>query len=816
MQVAVRSGAPRAAFPRRPRLRESAERVPGRSSPPASVPTIALLAALVAACGTAPPRPPAAPVPLELPPTARQVEIRRTTHGVPHILAENLRAAWFALAYVQLEDHGSGIIRGMQAARGRMALVEGVERIDADARARLRHARATATFDSLTADTRDVYTGFAEGMNHFIRTHRDTLPDWVQPDFTGPDILARDIAWAQEGAMERFRERLLDDPALLALAADGEWRRAGAAAAGASRPADESGEHRPANGSMPAATAATNDGSSAVKTRRPEEARMPAAASDVTAFDADDQNVGSNAWALAPDRTTSGNAILLRNPHLSWTAGYYEAHVRVPGKLDFYGDFRIGGPFTVIGGFSPYLGFATTNNANRSHEFYAFRTDPVQPDRIVVDGSPIPLELDTVAVEYRTANGNGTAIDTREFVGTRFGPVVHRNDSLVYVFRPATHGDFRAGEQWLEMMKATGLEAWKEAMRIQARSTSNFTYADRDGNIFYVWIAAAPVLPHPAGGDTLAILATRSDQVWSEIVPFDLLPQLLNPRGGYLHNENDSPHYANMNEVMPDSFPFWVQPPRLRLRSQHGVELLHNDRVFSLEDVVEAKHSMRMLLTDRVKLDLIAAVRATSPQGEVARAIELLERWDNSVAPESRGGVLFEMWWDRYRAVVGDGDLHAVEWTPDAPLTTPHGLARADLAAEAFVHTVPEAARLFGRWDVTWGEVHRVRRGDVDVPVGGCGGALGCFRVLNFDTQPDGRRAVDGGDGWVLAVEFGDPPRAYSVLAYGQSPDTTSPYHADQAALFAAGRMKPVRWTEEDIATHTVERYRPGEEQTRR
>ena len=37
-----------------------------------------------------------------------------------------------------------------------------------------------------------------------------------------------------------------------------------------------------------------------------------------------------------------------------------------------------------------------------------------------------------------------------------------------------------------------------------------------------------------------------------------------------------------------------------------------------------------------------------------------------------------------------------------------------------------------GRWDVAWGEVHRVRRGTVDVPVGGCSGAMGCFRVLTF------------------------------------------------------------------------------------
>jgi acyl-homoserine-lactone acylase len=739
-----------------------------------------ILCVILAGCAHAPAAPPAATPPAALPELARQVEVRRTTYGVPQIHAENLAAAAFALAYVQLEDYGAGIISGLQSARGRMALVEGAARIDSDARGRQRYARAVETFGLLRADTRAVYTGFAEGVNHFIRAHRPELPDWVEPDFTAQDVFARDISWPGEAAMSSFVQRLADsgDGALLVLDETGSWRRAGPPATEArpAAPGDEPG--------------------------RVEAGRRAATGPD--------DDVGSNAWALAPGRTTSGNAILLRNPHLAWTAGYYEAHLRVPGKLDFYGDFRIGGPFTVIGGFNAHLGFATTNNAARSHEFYALRADPARPDHVVLDGASLPLQRDVVTVEYRHEGGVGTA--AREFWTSHLGPVVHRSDSLVYIYRPAAAGEFRAGEQWLEMMKATSFEEWRAAMRIQARTTSNFTYADRAGNIFYVWVTTAPLLPHPAGGDTLAILATSADQVWSAIAPFDALPQLLNPPGGYIRNENDSPHYTNMNAVLPDSFPFWVEPQRLRLRSQHGLELLHNDRIFSLEDVVEAKHSMRMLLADRVKAELIAAVRAAQPAGDVAAASALLDEWDNTAAADSRGAVLFETWLNRYRSLVGDAGVYAAGWSAAEPITTPRGLGDAGRAVEAFHWAVPETARLYGAWDVAWGELHRVRRGDVDVPVGGCSGALGCFRVLTFTPAPDGRRVVSGGDGWVLAVEFGETPRAYSVLGYGQSPDPRSPHHADQAALFAEGRMKPVLWTEADIARATVRRYRPGEE----
>lgn len=753
--------------------------------------TVALV--LLAGCAAAvtvqpdPPRPPTLPASraAEL---VRQVEIRRTTYGVPQILAENLRAAAFALAYVQIEDHGVGVIRGIFAARGHRALVDGSGHVTADARNRRRHARAVETFHRLHPDTRHVYEGFAEGINHYIRVHREDVPDWMRPDFTAYDVLARDIRWPSSAAMNRFRR--------LVAAGDAEQALAGVPV-----------EDEAATWNLARGGAVELDGKGVLVP----DLADPVEPERLILVAEEDHNVGSNSLALGPSRTESGNAILLRNPHLSWTAGYYEAHVRVPGKLDFYGDFRIGGPFTVIGGFNPYLGFATTNNSTRLHEFYAFKVDPDRPDHILLDGASIPLRRELVTVEYR--DGDGYSSETREFWESPLGPVVHRGDELVYVFRPAAAGEFRAGEQWLKMMKARNLQEWKDAMRIHARVSSNFTYADRDGNILYVWVSGAPNLPHPSGGDTLANLATSTDQVWTHRIPFDSLPQLLNPPGGYVRNENDSPHFTNLHRILDhDQFSFWVEPPRMRLRSQHGHQLYHNERVFSLEDVVETKHSMHMLLADRVKEDLIGAVRRSEPEGQVAQAIDLLARWDNTAAAESRGGLLFETWWNRYRQTASRGNIYAVDWSIEEPVTTPRGLGDRDRAVEAFVWAVEETRRRFGSWDVAWGDVHRVRRGDVDVPVGGCGGDLGCYRILNFRDDEDGKRIVTGGDGWVIAVEFGEEPRAYTVLGYGQSTDPESPWHANQAEMFAANRMKPVLWSERDIQAATVQRYRPGEE----
>ena len=77
--------------------------------------------------------------------------------------------------------------------------------------------------------------------------------------------------------------------------------------------------------------------------------------------------------------------------------------------------------------------------------------------------------------------------------------------------------------------------------------------------------------------------------------------------------------------------------------------------------------------------------------------------------------------------------------------------------------------------------------------------------------EEDGRRYVRGGDGWTFAVEFSEVPRAYTILAYGQSNREDSPHHTDQLEMFARNEMKPAFFDEEDVRKNALRVYRPGE-----
>jgi acyl-homoserine-lactone acylase len=126
----------------------------------------------------------------------------------------------------------------------------------------------------------------------------------------------------------------------------------------------------------------------------------------------------------------------------------------------------------------------------------------------------------------------------------------------------------------------------------------------------------------------------------------------------------------------------------------------------------------------------------------------------------------------------------------------------------------------YGTEAVKWGEVHRFRFGDVDLPGDGADGSYGLFRVLRFDEQMSSAVRVAGqvaldrplsgfGDGWVMLVHFTRPVEAWSVLAYGQSTRADSPHSRDQIRLFANHQLRRILFTEADIRSHTERIYRP-------
>src|SRR5688572_15123325 len=284
---------------------------------------------------------------------AAQAVIRRDDFGVPHILAQTEEAAAFAFGYAQAEDHAVEIGRRYIAARGEAALHFGQGAIDSDFNmARFDNmAEARRGLDDVSDLYRRVIGAFAAGVNSYVSQHRSELPAWM-PRITAIDVLASTRASAVNDLAGPSLPRQLRQK----YEADSE----------------ASGSRPPAPGPWP-----------------------PVEWTD---------QPGSNAFALGGARTASGKPILLGNPHLSWSSLYWEAHVRVPGRIDFYGSTLAGIP-VLRAGFNDRLGFVTTNNAPDLDDALALQVDPSRADSYLFDGRSRRLTRRDFSIKVRNDNG---------------------------------------------------------------------------------------------------------------------------------------------------------------------------------------------------------------------------------------------------------------------------------------------------------------------------------------------------------------------------------------------------------------------------
>ena len=695
---------------------------------------------------------------------AQQATIRRDTYGIPHIFAETEEAAAFAFGYAQAEDHAAEIGRRYLSARGEEAVHFGQEGLSNDvAMAQFDNLAASrAALDGITPLYRRIITAYAAGVNRYVRAHRSELPGWM-PEITAADVLAN--------------------------------TRAGAA------------------GSL---------GGAALVRRLREKYEGATRTEDEPYWI--DEAAGSNAFALSGSRTTTGKPILLGNPHLQWSSLYWEAHVRVPGKIDFYGSTLVGIP-VLRAGFNDRLGFVTTNNAPDLDDVFALRVDPSRQDHYLFDGRSIPLERRDVTLQVRQDDGAMRA-EPRTFWSSHIGPVVYRTGDRVFTVRSARLEAFQYFEGFYVLSKARNLTEWMSAMRHNYVPTSNFTYADADGNIQYYWNARLPV--RRDGRDyRLDIDASASADLWGRFHAIDDFPRLLNPPGGYVQNANNPPRFVSLRDPIDMSrYPSQFERGALALRPQLALDMLEARGRFSVQDVIDLKYSTRMLLSERVKREVIDAVRTDPEAPEEARTgADVLEAWDDRASADSRGAVLFQRFWDQYSGAVRPP--FATAWEESNPVRTPAGIADPAAAVTHLASAVRWVREQYGSERVAWGEVNRFRAGTVDLPGDGATGSYGTFRVMTFVPAPENLTAAEGrrlriagyvpgreaplgfGDAWVLLVDFSKPGQAWSVLAYGQTTKQDSPHSGDQLPIFANHRLRRAWYSEADIKANLSREYRP-------
>jgi acyl-homoserine-lactone acylase len=502
---------------------------------------------------------------------------------------------------------------------------------------------------------------------------------------------------------------------------------------------------------------------------------------------------GSNGWAIAPSKSVSGNAMLLSNSHLPWGDNdtYFEVQLTAPGVTS-YGAVWVGFP-VLRQTFTEYVGWTQTTNGPTGADVYRLT---LREGGYVLDGATKPFEVEQQIIKVKQANGTlrDEPLTIRRSV---HGPVFADRRGVTVALRVAPADRPRMFEQFWRMGLARNLDEWRNAMRMQQLPIFHTMYADRDGHIMYVYNAAPPVR---ASGDHQywngVIPGDRSDLISTDkIVPFDQLPQVIDPPTGWVQNCNDSPWTSVYPMAIdPKNFlPYIAPPPSLTQRAQRSIRLLSESGKVSLEDLKTMKLSTHSEIADHFVDDLVAAARQVG-SAKAKEAAEILAKWDRKGETTSDGTFLFVRFVQAAGNNFQSAGGYAVPADPRQPLTTPRGFADPAKAA-ALLET--EARRLENEYDtmhVIWGDVIRLRRGALDLPGNGIPGSLGGIRTAGMGPFVDGKAQIQSGDTFYAVIEFSKagPPKGEALLGYGNWSRVGSKHVEDQLALASQKKMRPI------------------------
>jgi len=522
---------------------------------------------------------------------------------------------------------------------------------------------------------------------------------------------------------------------------------------------------------------------------------------------------GSNGWAIAPSRTKEGHALLLMNPHGLWVPDwstyqttdwhtYTEAQLNAPG-INLYGATQVGLPVLRFV-FSDYLGFThTVNEPQNALTFYRIVPDG---DGYQFDGKVLRYQERTQTLKVRQKDGSFTT-ETVHVRATVHGPIVTEHGGAPIALRVAGLEHPFALEQYWQMDTAHDFAGFQRAVSRVQVPTFNMVYADRDGHIEYLFNG---LIPRHSFGTlnfwTSIVPGDTSKTLWTSYLSYDELPKVIDPPGGTVLNSNDPPWFAAWpNLIDPTPYASYIPSDTVNLRTASAVRMLSETRKLSFDQLVADQQSNRSELADRVLPDLL---EATARYGDdlAKHAAEVLSHWDRKMNAESRGALLFYDWTDQPGGLKGDSYLKGESVAGFArplvlatPLTTPAGLADPQAAVRALEVAAHHMLEAYGALDTPWGQVMRLRIGNVDLPASGAPGNLGVFDAMYFDQAKNGTRTAIGGASFIALVSFAPPVHAKVLMTYGASSQMGSPHASDQLSLLSAHQMRDAWRTRAEV-----------------
>ncbi|MCI0155980.1 penicillin acylase family protein [Leifsonia shinshuensis] len=812
---------------------------------------------------------------LRLPGLTAPVTVARDSAGVPQLTARTSDDLFRAQGYVHAQDRFWEMDFRRHVTAGRLSELFGASQIPTDTFIRTLGWRQVAEQEVKLLDKTSLryYQDYADGVNAYLATHSGAElsleyavlgiqnPGYHPEKWTPADS----IAWLKAMAWD-LRSNLEDeiDRALLATTLTPEQvaelhpgyayaQHPTITALGGGSPATVSPDAAPA-GSTPASASARADADAntalAAVPADDYRDRLEQVASSLDALPqlmgpaGDD--IGSNSWVVSGAHTATGKPLLANDPHLGavmpsvwYQVGLHCAAVGPDCPFDVAG-FSFSGLPGVIIGHNSRIAWGFTNLGPDVADLYV---EKVTGNTYEYDGKQVPLTIrhETITV----AGGPDVRITVRS---TRHGPIVtDLSDGYAAIAKdqagklgvPAQ--TFQLSLEWTALTPgptANAIFAFDTAhdwvsFRAAAASfqvpSQNLLYADVDGNIGY---QAPGLIPVRASGDgTMPVPGWTSQYGWVGTIPYNQLPNVLNPPGGYIVTANNAAVGPGFPAMITRDWDYGYRANQIEVRLQKllasGTKLTSKDMSAIQADTYDANAAALVPI-------LLAVGAKSDPTSGAARGAALLRGWNYHDDGDSAEAAYFAVFWknlladafarklpasapptggDRWFAVVDALAQHPDSaWWADSKLGTSD---RDEMFAYAADRAWSEATSRLGgdpkswRWD----GLHSLELTNASF---GSSGVAPIEWLFNRGPYPvGGGSSIVDATGWDasvgyqvdrapsmrMVVDLADFDRSTWINLTGASGHAFDPHYVDQAPLWATGETRPWPFSPQAVKT---------------
>jgi penicillin amidase len=688
------------------------------------------------------------------------VEVDRDALGVPHIKAQTIDDAWFVEGYTTAEDRMFQMDGLRRLAAGELSAVVGPSALESDRESRRLRMRRVAeqVYAEMTASDKSAAQAYARGVNAYIESHRGRYG--LEFALLHYDPAPWSVIDSLLCGLHMFRTLTTDWKTKLV-----------------KQQMLRGGEPDKVNFLFPSRSGFEF---------------MPGG----------DEHPGSNAWAVSGAHSATGKPLLSNDMHLEFGIPgiWHMESLEAPG-MKISGVSLPGMP-GIISGHNDRIAWGETNLGFDVQDLYIEKLD-LRTGQYLFNG-----KIEQARSEREVIQINGQPAEELATWVTRHGPVFQIANGEVMTLRWAAAEPGTIADVFLDIDRTRNWDEFKHAISRFGGPGQNFVYADVDGNVGYHAAGKLPIR-RDYFGDT-PVDGSSGNYEWQGFIPFDELPQALNPPDGFVVTANQNPFPADYPYHVNGTFaPPYRSRQILDMLRASGNHLTPADSLRIQKDVYSGFHKFLAR-----QLASAWSERKGSSQS-LTDAVAMLRTWDGQMDQERAEPLIATLAYQYLRKAIaeraspGNGEIYdaklatsVVERILRERPATWFGDYR-QLLLQCFADGIEEGQRMQGsdpkRWK--WGKYMYL---GVENPIVTRIPAIGKYFDLGPVPMSGGETTVKQttrrlGPSERMDASVGNWDASLLNLPIGESGHIASRHYRDEWDAYYEGRSFPMQFNKVDV-----------------